>query len=113
MAASSALHFRVEQLQAELASESTSIANLRQNVTAAAQQEAQTLAQLQSQVGHIPPRRRQNRALYCSGGGSGSGPVRHQFARQQNRASCGSKMTPPFFAVTPKAPAMPVAYDMA
>jgi len=54
LAASTALHSQVEQLKGELAAESTSISHLRRNVSAAAQQEAQTVAQLQGQVG---PRR--------------------------------------------------------
>jgi hypothetical protein len=40
----------VEKLKGELATESTAIVHLRQNVSAAAQQEAQTVAQLQGQV---------------------------------------------------------------
>jgi hypothetical protein len=52
MSASTALHTQVERLKVELASESTAIAQLRQNVSTAAQQEAQTLAQLQGQVRH-------------------------------------------------------------
>jgi hypothetical protein len=50
MSASTVLHTQVERLKGELASESTSIAQLRQNVSAAVQQEAQTFAQLQGQV---------------------------------------------------------------
>lgn len=50
LAASTALHSQVEQLKGELAAESTSISHLRKNVSAAAQQEAQTVAQLQGQV---------------------------------------------------------------
>lgn len=48
--ASTALHSQVERLKGELAAEATNITHLRQNVSAAAQQEAQTLAQLQGQV---------------------------------------------------------------
>jgi hypothetical protein len=48
--ASTNLHTQVEKLKGELSAEATNISNLRQNVSAAAQQEAQTLAQLQGQV---------------------------------------------------------------
>lgn len=99
MADSSALHCRVEQLQAELASESTSIANLRQNVTAAAQQEAQTLAQLQSQVGHWHTPLASSWlklvgpcyavVLAVAQGGC------HQFAEQQDYVSSDGKMALP------------------
>lgn len=50
LSASTALHSQVEKLKGELATESTAIVHLRQNVSAAAQQEAQTVAQLQGQV---------------------------------------------------------------
>lgn len=50
LSASTALHSQVERLKGELATESTAIVHLRQNVSAAAQQEAQTVAQLQGQV---------------------------------------------------------------
>lgn len=49
-AASTSLHSQVEKLKGELAVETTSIAALRQSVSAAAQQEAHTVAQLQGQV---------------------------------------------------------------
>lgn len=48
--ASTDLHTQVERLKGELSAEATNISHLRQNVSAAAQQEAQTLAQLQGQV---------------------------------------------------------------